>query len=162
MSCAVDFCGKPESRLSLCTRHARMAERGLDPYSDVPVDGPSRGFSTLWDSAPVRDEKMYAPTVPLPTDWIGPYPVASGYLEVARRTSTGMLRKREHRYVMELKLGRELEPHENVHHINGVRTDNRIENLELWSTLQPKGQRIPDKVTYAKEILRLYAPDKLK
>jgi hypothetical protein len=59
---------------------------------------------------------------------------------------------------MQEMLGRELFPDENVHHINGVRDDNRPENLELWSTSQPSGQRIPDKVEWALEILRRYAP----
>jgi len=70
--------------------------------------------------------------------------------------------KYEHRIVMEQIIGRELLGIENVHHKNGVRNDNRPENLELWSVRQPKGQRIEDKVEYAIEILKLYAPNLLK
>ena len=65
------------------------------------------------------------------------------------------------RLAMEESLGRGLLPEETVHHRNGVRLDNRIENLELWSSSHPAGQRVADKVDWAKEILALYEPGAL-
>jgi len=78
----------------------------------------------------------------------------SGYVYL-----TSPKRIAEHRAVMEQFLGRELTNGETVHHKNGNRQDNRLENLELWSSRQPAGQRICDKILWAKEIITQYGSD---
>jgi HNH endonuclease len=70
----------------------------------------------------------------------------------------------EHRYVITKVLGRPLRSDEHIHHKNGVRSDNRLSNLEVWSINTPPfrrqvpGQRVTDQVEWAIETLRRYAP----
>jgi hypothetical protein len=95
---------------------------------------------------------------PLGLIYKGFHTAPDGYVKVRINNKTLL----QHRVIMAEHLGRELLASENVHHINGDRADNRIENLEIWDTRQPKGQRIPDKIEYAVEILKQYAPHLLK
>lgn len=74
-----------------------------------------------------------------------------GYPDRNRRDSLA-----EHRLVLEGVIGRPLLPTESPHHRNGVRSDNRPENLELWVKSQPAGQRAEDLVIWAREILDRY------
>lgn len=67
----------------------------------------------------------------------------------------------EHVLVMGRKLERKLLPNETVHHKNGIRSDNNEDNLELWASNHPAGQRVSDLLTFAEQIFRTYAPSRL-
>lgn len=80
-------------------------------------------------------------------------PDSQGYIWVR---INGGPRQMQHRIIMEKKLKRPLRNDEKIHHKNGQKKDNRLENLELWSTGHPSGQRVIDKIKWAKEFLKLY------
>jgi HNH endonuclease len=134
--CSVADCNRIAESLGHCNLHRTRSRRG------IPLDAPIRGAS------PSRciDENGYV-DVQVPEGTPGAYKKPTG-------TRWLML---EHRYVMQQKLGRPIQARiETVHHINGNRQDNRIENLELWSSRHPSGQRVQDKVAFAIEMLTLY------
>ena len=91
-----------------------------------------------------------------------------GYVEIRRpgHFGKGLAGKNvwflEHRYEMEIHLGRPLHDGENVHHKNGDKTDNSLANLELWISSQPSGQRVVDLVEWAYAIRELYRDDRDK
>jgi predicted ribonuclease toxin of YeeF-YezG toxin-antitoxin module len=87
------------------------------------------------------------------TNWKGGKVINSGgYIEIRFNNKY----VKEHRYVYEQHYGITLTLNQNIHHINGDRLDNRIENLELWDTSQPKGQRVEDKINFYFSLVEQY------
>lgn len=126
--CAADDCDRPASQSTYCYAHYNRLRRHGDPERG----GPLRKRATNGEGCITPD----------------------GY----RAFTVKGQRVYEHRAVMEKILGRPLLDTENVHHINGQRADNHPENLELWTTYQPYGQRVADLVQY---VARHYADEVL-
>lgn len=145
--CSVKGCELPHSGKGYCIQHYRRFVNGSDVTTLIKHN--TREFRT---------------------GSINP----DGYLVVQRQghpnaASQGAIF--EHRFLVSEYLGRPLLPRENVHHRNGIRTENTVgpcvlqnqcicegqrHNLELWTKSQPSGQRVADKVRWAQEILALY------
>ncbi len=139
-SCALLECERPRYKGEWCTRHRSRVRASGEP-GEADRRTKDRRYRKDSDG----------------TQW---YLSDEGY--IYRLVKTGNRKYRyvwEHREIMETLLARPLRDQENVHHLNGDRADNRQENLELWSTQQPPGQRIIDKVEWAKEILLLYGEE---
>ena len=64
----------------------------------------------------------------------GSVTMMNGYNRITHPQKGGLIP--EHRYIMEVHLKRELTDQEHVHHINGVRDDNRIENLVVMDKIE--------------------------
>lgn len=165
LQCSHGGCQRPFRAKGLCAFHYGRSRKGMD------LDAPQRfkrGVVCSVDECdrPSARNGMCEPhsyrfrygldmlAQIRPRQRNGDGAIVNGY----HMTSIAGRQYRTHRLVMERHLGRPLLPNETVHHRNGQRSQNDLANLELWSTSQPSGQRVEDKVRWALEILALYGP----
>jgi len=106
-----------------------LKANGIESIKRLPAKGENHGS---WKGGRVKLDGGYV-GITYPFD--GPF--------ASMRNRMGYIS--EHRLVMAQKLRRPLVKGENVHHLNGIRDDNREENLELWVVQQPQGQRAKDR-----------------
>ena len=175
-SCSVSWCKKGVHALGLCGYHYKLSRRGGDPEESASygkkmsacshpgctrayfASGLCRAHNAQRKMGEELTDMEFIDSDPNRPETWRRHNTGDGYKRVAfgRGKATNYIL--EHHLVMSLHLGRELAEHEEVHHKNTIRDDNRIENLELWDVSQPPGGRVADKTAWAIEWLEQHAP----
>jgi hypothetical protein len=132
VTCSVDGCDKNAMALHLCQNHYAKLKKHGSPTGGYIQDGRSKEWHIRKGGYVIKFDRENPHGNPI----------------------TGIVM--QHRQVIGEAIGRPLDKTENVHHKNGDRADNRLENLELWVKSQPAGQRVSDQVKWAREILEKY------
>lgn len=129
--CSVPQCGREAIRRLLCSAHYQRYLVHGETFPDKPIMVSKGSYIRKKDG----------------------YVVVPAYGHPNGNAAGSIM---EHIKVMSEMIGRPLIPGENVHHRNGIRHDNRPENLELWVRRQPSGQRVEDLLQFAYEIIKRY------
>lgn len=159
--CAVSECTRSVRARGWCYAHYRRWQRYGDPLGGQEPVGPASSRKCDIDGCnrsqlargwcPMHYQRWLSHGDPLTEQKPGRQPkpprtyVNNHGYTVVYDQGTRIL---EHRLVMERELGRALYPFENVHHKNGIKTDNDPANLEVWVKVQPGGQRLDDLVAF--------------
>lgn len=114
-----------------CSVKYKAQPRGANAKKPANSENQRGSLNRMWKGGVKAAGKGYVTELVQPIDPMFVMAQVGGYVM-------------QHRLVVARAIGRPLQAHERVHHKNGNRSDNRIENLELWFGPHPSGQRASD------------------